>query len=83
MQFWTGISWNTQSESYMQSSTEYAWKYQTDALWDTLQLVLLFYGPHILLSSHGLFISQNNRWVGRFLDGHVLECGDNLLYLVL
>ena len=40
----------------MPSSTEYAGKYQIDALWDTLQLVLLFYGPHILLSSHGLFI---------------------------
>ena len=32
----------------MLSSTEYAWKYQIDALWDTLQLVLLFCYLHMV-----------------------------------
>ena len=40
MQFWTGISWNTQSESYKLSLTECAWEFQNIALWDTLQHAL-------------------------------------------
>ena len=35
MQYFTGISRNTQSKSYMLSLTECVWKFQNNALWDT------------------------------------------------
>ena len=35
MQFFTGISRNTQSKSYMLSLTECVWEFQNNALWDT------------------------------------------------
>ena len=35
MQFWTGTPRITPSKSYMLSLTEYEWKFQHDALWDT------------------------------------------------
>ena len=45
MQFFTGISRNTQSKSYtntMLSLTECVWNFKNDALWDTHQHALLF-----------------------------------------
>ena len=35
IQFFIGISRNTQSKSYMLSLTECVWDFQNDALWDT------------------------------------------------
>lgn len=35
MQFFTGISRNTQSKPYMLSMTEWVWEFRNDALWDT------------------------------------------------
>ena len=35
MQFFTGISQNTQSKSYMLSLTGCAWDFQNNVLWDT------------------------------------------------
>ena len=35
MQFYTGISRNTWSKSYMSSLTECVWEFQNSALWDT------------------------------------------------
>ena len=35
MHFFTGISRNTQSKSYMLSLTECVWDFQNNALWDT------------------------------------------------
>ena len=35
MQFFTGISRNTQSKSYMLSLSECVWGFENDALWDT------------------------------------------------
>ena len=35
MQFFTGISRNTQSKSYMLSLTECDWEFRDNALWDT------------------------------------------------
>ena len=40
MQFFTGISRNTQS-THMLSMTECVWEFQNNALWDTLQHALL------------------------------------------
>ena len=36
MQFFTGISRNTQSKSDMLSLTECVWEFRNNALWDTL-----------------------------------------------
>ena len=44
MQFLIGFPRNTQSKSFMLSLTEYAWKFQYRALWDTLR--------HALSSTH-------------------------------
>ena len=35
VQFFTGISRNTQSKSYMISLSECVWEFQNNALWDT------------------------------------------------
>ena len=35
MQFFAGISRNTQSKSYMLSLTQCVWDFQNNALWDT------------------------------------------------
>ena len=36
MQFFTGITRNTQPKSYMLSLTECVWDFQNNALWETL-----------------------------------------------
>ena len=36
MQFFTGISRNTQSKSYILSLTECVWEFQNNALWDNV-----------------------------------------------
>ena len=41
MQFFTGISRNTQSKLWMLSLTECVWDFQNNALWDTHQHALL------------------------------------------
>ena len=38
MQFFTGISRNTQSKSSMLSLTECVWNFQNDAFWDTINM---------------------------------------------
>ena len=35
MQFFTGISRNTETKSYMLSFTECVWEFRSNALWDT------------------------------------------------
>ena len=41
MQFFTGISRNIWSKSYMPSLTEGVWDFQNNALWDTHEHALL------------------------------------------
>ena len=42
MQFFTGISRNTETKSYMLSFTECVWEFRSNALWDTLFPALPF-----------------------------------------
>ena len=41
MQFFTGLSRNAQSKSYMLSLTWYGWEFRNNALWDTHEHALL------------------------------------------
>ena len=49
MQFFAGISRNTQSKFYMLSLTECVWEFQNNALWDTHKHALFLHACELIL----------------------------------